>query len=134
MPVNSNIAIQYVPTVAWDGTTAFGFDIRKFTRFAWAFEVTADLAADAVFNVQAADPSAADNCVAGAYGPVAEVATCDATAEAAAQAQITIPAGTVAGTVCTGTVPCTPGAFMRMNHVSGGEDVRVAMVRGGPMM
>lgn len=134
MPVQSNIAIQYVPTVAWDGTTAFGQDIRKFTRFAWAFEVTADLAADAVFNVQAAPPSDTDDCVAGTYVAVPEVATCDSTAEAGPQATITIPSGTPAGTVCTGTIPCRPDAFVRLNHVSGGADVKVAMVRGGPKM
>src|SRR5262245_61081838 len=101
--MNSNVALQNLPLLAWDGAAAVPRDIRRFVRFAWAFEVTAAIAADAVFNVQSAPPSAGDNCVPGAWVPVPEVSICDDPAVPGPQAAFTIPAGTPIGSVCTGT-------------------------------
>lgn len=135
MPVQRNYAIQNQPRVVWDGTTAREIDIRRHVGYAFSFEVTADLPADAVFNFVSAMPSAADPCVAGAYESVPEVATCEGVAEVGPQASVTIPAGTVAGTVCTGTLPCRNGAFLRLNAASGPTDsVLVAAVLHGPKM
>lgn len=134
--MNSNVGIQNVGTVAWDGTASFAADIRKFVRFGWSFEVTVDLAADAVFNVQAAPPSDADPCVPGAFAAVPEVAICDIPAEPAAQATITLPAGTPAGTICAGTIPCRPNAFVRLTPVTpaNAANVKVVLIRQGPMI
>lgn len=133
MPVQSNPAIQNVPSLAWDGTDAYAGDIRRFVRFGWSFEVLTTLAADAVFNVQAAPASDEDPCAPGTFEAVPEVASCEG-AEAGPQATITIPSGTVAGTICSGTIPCRPNAFVRLNHVSGGANVRAILVRQGPKM
>lgn len=136
MPVQSNIAIQNSPRVLWTGSgTARSFDILKITRFAFAFEVTADLTADAVFNIEAAPGSEADPCVPGTFAPVPEVATCQGGAEAA-QATVTIPSGTTAGTVCSGTIPCRPGRHVRLTPVTPADaaNVLVAAVLQGPKM
>lgn len=131
MPVQSNPAIQNVPSLAWDGTASYPGDIRKFVRFGWSFEVLTTLAADAVFNIEAAPASEADPCEPGAFTAVPEVATCQGEA-VGAQATITIPAGTVAGSICSGTIPCRPNAFVRLTHISGGANVRAFLVRQGP--
>lgn len=133
MPLQVNVAIQNQPRVVWDGATARAVDIRKHTRFAFSFEVTAAIATAAVFNIEAAMPSAADPCVPDAFSPVPEVATCDATAVAGPQATVTIPAGTVVGTICTGTIACRSGAFIRLAS-AGGDTANVlgAMVLTGP--
>lgn len=134
MPVQSNPAIQNVPALAWDGTTASAHDIRMFVRFGWSFEVLTTLAADAIFNVQAAPASATNDCLPGDFVAVPEVAICSDEAEPGDQAQIIIPAGTEAGTICSGTIPCRPNAFVRLNQVSGGANVRAILVRQGPKM
>jgi hypothetical protein len=127
MPVQSNPAIQNVPSLAWDGTAASAADIRKHIRFGWSFEVTSAIAVDAVFKVQAAPASAVDNCVAGVFSDVAAMPTCVGAAVAGA-ATITIPLGTAIGTICSGTIPCRPGA------VSGTTaSVKAILVRQGPL-
>jgi hypothetical protein len=133
--MNSNVGIQNVGSVAWDGLVTRGYDIRKFVRFGWSFEVIGAIAADAIFNVEAAPPSDADPCVAGVYAAVPEVSICDRPAVPDAQAQVTIPAGTPIGTICAGTIPCRPNAFVRVNPLSGTTaNVRVVLVRQGPMI
>lgn len=132
--MNHNVAIQNVPTVAWNGTASRAYDIRKFVRFAWAFEVIAELGADTVFKVQAAPPSEADPCLPGAFADIPDVSLCDRYGQSGPQATITLPAGTPVGTICTGTIPCRPNAFVQVVPVSGETaDVRIAMVRQGPM-
>lgn len=134
MPVQSNFAIQYQPRVVWDGTTSRPIDIRKHVGFAFAFEVTTTLAADAVFEIQAAMPSEADRCVPGAWESIPEIPTCQDEAVAAVS-RVTIPSGTTAGSVCTGTIPCRNGAFIRVISVSGPtDDVLVAAVLALPKM
>jgi hypothetical protein len=132
--MNHNVGMQNVGTVAWDGTTGRAYDIRKFVRFGWSFEVIAALAADTVFKVEAAPPSDADPCVPGTFVDVPEISICSRPAEPGAQSLITLPAGTPVGTVCAGTIPCRPNAFVRLVAVSGDTaDVRAVLTRQGPM-
>ena len=129
-----NIAIGTVGTIAWNGVAPFAADIRKHIRFAWSFEVVGPIAADAVFNIEAAPPSDADPCVPGPFEPVPEVSVCDFPAVPGPQATVTIPAGTPVGTVCGGTIPCRPNAFVRLVSASGSTaNVRAVMLRQGPM-
>jgi hypothetical protein len=135
MPVQSNIAVGTVGTVAWDGTTARPMDIRKHIRFGWSFEVIGAIAVDAVFNIRSAPPSAEDPCVPGAFAAVPEVSICDSPAEPSAQATVTIPAGTPIGTICGGTIPCRPNAFVQLVSASGTTaNVLVVGLRQGPTM
>lgn len=132
MPVQKNWAIQNSPRIVWDGVASRPLDIRKHVGFAFAFEVTTTLTADAVFTIQSAPPSDADVCVPGAWEAVPEVATCEGEA-VGASSTVTIPAGTTAGTVCSGTIPCRPNAFVRLISASGPtDDVLVAAVLSGP--
>lgn len=133
--MNSNVAAQNVPVIAWDGAAAVPRDIRKFIRFAWAFEVTAAIVADAIFNIESAPPSAGDPCVPGAWTPVPEISICDIPAIPGPQAKVTIPAGTPIGTICTGTIPCRPNAFVRLQPGTGTvASVKAAMVLSGPLI
>ena len=133
MPVQSLVTAQHEGVIAWDGTTSYPRDIRHFVRFGFSFEVVAAIAVDAVFNIEAAPASAADNCAPGTFAPVPEVSICDSPAEPGPQATITIPAGTPVGSICRGTIPCRPNAFIRITPVSGDTaDVRAVMVRSGP--
>lgn len=135
MPVQANIGGQTSGTVAWDGAASFSADIRKFIRFGWVFEVIGAIAADAVFKVQAAPPSAADPCVPGAFVDVEAMGTCQSAVIEGTAAQVTIPAGTAVGTVCSGTIPCRPDAFVRLVPVSGTTaNVKVVLLRQGPKM
>lgn len=130
--MNHNIAISTVGTVAWDGAAAFAGDIRKFNDFAWSIETTADITTDAVFNITAAPASDVDKCLPGTFAPVDAIASCSGAAVGDA-AQITIPAGTVAGTVCGGTIACRAGAFVKLASASGDTaNVKVVLLRGGP--
>lgn len=133
--MNTNVGIQNVGSVAWDGLVSRAYDIRKFVRFGWSFEVIAALAADTVFEVEAAPASDADPCVPGDWADVPEVSICDLPAVPGAQSLITIPAGTPIGTICAGTIPCRPNAFVRIVPVSGDTaDVRAVLIRQGPMI
>lgn len=134
MPLQSNI-IHTIGVVAFepDGTTPRPFDIRKHTMFNWVFEATADIATDAVYNVEAAPASATDPCVPGAFVPVEEVSICDSPMVAGPQATLTIPAGTLAGTICAGTIPCRPDVFVQLVPVSGDTaNLSVVSQRHGP--
>lgn len=135
MPVQANIGIQTAGTVAWDGTAAFEADIRHYIRFGWVFEVTADIVADAVFKVQSAPSSVADPCVPGRFTDAEAIGTCQSPVLEGTAASVTIPAGTKAGTVCSGTIPCRPGSFVRLASVSGDTaDVKAVLLRQGPKM
>lgn len=133
--MNNNVAIQNEGAVSWTGAVMIPRDIRKHTRFAWSFEVFGVIAADAVFNIEAAPPSAGDPCVPGAFVAVPEVSICDLPAVPGPQATVTIPAGTPVGTICSGTIPCRPNAFVRLNPASGTvANVRAVLIRSGPMI
>lgn len=132
--MNTNPGIQNNATVAWNGTTARPMDIRKYVNFGWSFEVIAALGADTVFKVQAAPPSPGDPCVPGTFADVEAITICQAPVQDGALATFTIPAGTPVGTVCAGTIPCRPGAFVRLAAVSGETaDVLAVGIRQGPM-
>lgn len=132
--MNSNPGIQNNATVAWDGTTYRPGDISKHVNFGWSFEVIAALAADVVFTVQSAPPSAGDPCVPGAFANVPRVAICMSPL-VAGTASFTIPAGTPVGTVCAGTIPCRPDKFVRLQSASAeAADVRAVLIRQGPMI
>lgn len=132
-----NPAMQNPGVIIWDGTAGRPVDLRRFVSFGFTFEVTADLAADTIFNVTAAPPDDADPCVAGTFVPVPEVLTCvgfyGANPVPAPQATITLPAGTKAGSLCMATLPCVPDAFVSL--ASGGGNtgsVRVVTTLHGP--
>lgn len=133
MPVQSNIGVGMTGTIAWDGAASRPFNILTHTRFGFSVEITADIAVDAVFNAEAAAPSPADKCVPDTFAAVADPGTCSEAA--VAQASLVVPAGTVAGTILSGTLACRPGAFVRM-VAAGGDTANVLIValREGPNM
>lgn len=116
-----NYAIQNSSVVAWDGAAARAVDIRRHVGLSFTFETTADLAADTIFNVQAAPPSDTDPCVPGTFAPVPEVLTCvaDWGVQPGPQAAIMIPNGTKKGALCSAALPCKPGAFVKLAAGSG---------------
>lgn len=105
---------------AWDGTAAYPANIVEHLYFSFGFEVTAPIVTAARFKVQAAPASLADPCVPGAFVDVEAIPLCDGVALAAGTlAEIEIPAGTPAGAICSGTIPCFPNVFVRLAAVSG---------------
>jgi hypothetical protein len=132
--MNLNYAAQHQGVLAWSGTAATPIDIRRHVGLSFTFEVTADLAANAVFNVQAAPASDVDPCLPGTFAPVPEVLTCvaDFGAQALPQATIVIPSGTKKGSICTAALPCRPDAFVQLAS-STGASVRAVAVLSGPM-
>lgn len=134
MPVMRNYAIQDSPRIVWDGAVSRPIDVRKYVGFAFSFEVTTTLAADAIFEFQAAPASDADRCLPGAFTAIPEIASC-ADEAVGTTSRVTIPAGTTVGTVCSGTIKCRSGMFIRAISVSGPtDDVLIAAVLHGPKM
>lgn len=133
--MQSNIAIQSAGRIAWSGTAAAAIDIRRHNVFAFSFYVTADIAADTTFVVQAAPVDPADNCTPGAFADIPELTICDRVENPGVQSIFTIPAGTLAGTCLAGTIPCRSGAFIRLAAGAGQTaDVQVVMILHGPHM
>src|SRR5262245_59611131 len=119
--MNINVATQNQGVLAFANAAAIGsvggaVDLRHHVNFGFTFQVIADIAADAVFEVEAAPASDADPCVPGAWHDVAEVMSCDwlTAGPPATKSEIKIPAGTKAGSICTATLPCKPDAFIRV--------------------
>lgn len=131
--MNLNVAAQNQGVIAWDGTAAHPIDIRRSVYYAFSFNVTADLAADATFKVQAAPPSAADNCVPGTFVEVPEVIICstDWGQVGPPTTVITIPAGTKKGAVCSAALPCKPDAFVQL-VATGAASVQAVAILQGP--
>jgi hypothetical protein len=129
--VNFLNTVQNSPSRAWDGTTSYPKDVVAYNNFGFSFEVLTTLAADAVFKFQSAPPSAADPCVPGTFTDIVAIARCTTPAVGALET-ITIPAGTVAGSSCSGTIPCKAGKFVQIVGVSGAANVFVTMLRSGP--
>jgi hypothetical protein len=130
-----NFAMQHQGILAWDGAAPASIDIRRHVGWSFTFEVMNNLAADTVFNVESAPPSAADPCIADVFVPVEEILTCMSTwgAVPLPQATITLPAGAVAGSICTAALPCKPDAFVRINGASGDiASVRAVAILSGP--
>jgi hypothetical protein len=138
--MNINVAAQNQGVIAWRATTASNLnpaiDLRHHVSFGFTFHVVADIAADAVFAFAAAPADPANPCAPLLpQHPVTEVPTCVASwgAVSTEPAQLTIPAGTKAGSVCTATLPCKPDAFLQVEAVSGDTGkVEVVAVLGGP--
>jgi hypothetical protein len=125
--MNVNPALQNSGRVVWNGTVTTPVDLRRHIRFGFSFEVKTDIVTDAVFNVQAAPADDADYCVPGTFYPVADIVICDYPAIPQEQATIVIPAGTPAGSVCSGTLPCKPDAFVQLT-AAGGDTANVVAV------
>jgi hypothetical protein len=137
--MNLNNATQHQGVVAWRAITAVNLnppiDIRKHVNYAFTFHVTADIVAEAIFEIVAAPPSASDPCVPGAQHPVEEMITCVASwgLVPAAKSLIHVPAGIKAGSVCTATLPCKPDAFVQVEAVSGDTGkIEVVAILSGP--
>jgi hypothetical protein len=135
--MNFNYASQNQGVMAWDGTTAAAIDLRHHIGFSFTFQTVADIAADTDFEFEWAPPSPADPCVAGAWSPVMETLICSAAwgAQPVNHAGIIIPGGTKAKSICTGALPCKPGAFIRVKPGAIGNesaDVRIIAVLSGP--
>jgi hypothetical protein len=131
--MNINVATQSAGVLVFAGTTSSAVDIRHHVYFAFTFKVTAAIATAAVFEVQAAPPSAGDPCVPGAFVAVPEVPICSSLAVPAVNSRITIPIGTPIGSLCTATLPCRPAAFLKVIAVSGDTaNVQVVTTLSGP--
>ncbi len=137
--MNINTATQHQGVLAWRAITAVNLnpaiDLRHHVNFGLTFHITADIVAEAKFEIVAAPPSAADPCVPGPQHPVEEVITCMAAwgAVPVANSFITIPAGVKAGSVCVATLPCKPDAFIQVEAVSGDTGkVEVVVTLSGP--
>jgi hypothetical protein len=137
--MNINVANQYNGVLAWQAITAVNLnppiDLRHHNNFGFTFNVTSDIAADAIFEFQAAPPSAADPCVPDVFYDIAEILSCVASwgAMPASKTEVTIPAGTKKGSICTATLPCKPDAFIHVQPVSGDTGkVEVVAILGGP--
>lgn len=117
--MNVNVALDYPGLIAWDGTTAYPRLIGGYVSFGFTFEATAAIATDAVFGIESAPASAADPCLPGTFTPVNKILTCAIPSETNQPETITIPAGTKAGQLCMGTLPCTPDKFIRLTATSG---------------
>jgi len=138
--MNINTASQHQGVLAWRAITAVNLsppiDLRHHVNFAFTFHVVADIVADAVFEFVAAPPDPADPCVPLLpQHPVEEVLTCRASwgVVPAGETNVTIPAGTKAGSVCTATLPCKPDAFIQVEPVSGDTGkIEVVATLSGP--
>jgi hypothetical protein len=129
--MNINVASQNNGLLAWTGTAGRPIDIRQHNNFAFTFETTALLAADASFKVQAAPPSDADPCVPGVFVDVKETLTCMDFGPPNPTTGFVIPTGTKAGTICTATLPCRPNAFIQLVGTGAAAVLAVAIL-GGP--
>ena len=130
--MNINVASQNQGMIAWTGTAARPIDIRHHVHFAFTFEATADLAADATFKVQAAPPSDADPCLPGTFYDVPETLTCAGWGQVPDPTTgFVIPAGTKKGALCTAALPCRPDAFVQLVG-TGAAGVLGVAVLGGP--
>jgi hypothetical protein len=134
-----NTANQHQGIVAWSAVAtnpAPPVDLRHHVGFSFTFNVKADILVDAVFEFAAAPADPANPCV--PLLPqykVQEVLTCAASwgAVPAGDTFVTIPAGTLAGAVCTATLPCKPDAFIQVEPASGDTGkIEVVITLSGP--
>lgn len=132
--MNSNPGISTVVARAFQGTTSYPREVRRFKDFGFAIEVVAAITTDAVFKFQAAKPSDANPCVAGAFSDIPAIPTCVGENLANGElATIVIPAGTPVGTLCSVALPCR-AAFVQPVAVSGtSASVQINHVLQGPM-
>jgi hypothetical protein len=117
-----NVAYQNEGQVTWASAGVNkAIDIRRHIGFGFTFKADSDILADAVFEIRAAPPSDADQCVEGIFHDIEEVFTCSASwgAVPATKSFVTVPAGVKKGGICTATLPCKPDAFVKVFPVSG---------------
>lgn len=131
--MNHNVGMQHPALLAWSGTASFPRDITRHNYFGFTAEITDDLATDTIFQIRAHDGSEGDPCVPGAPFNVKEIPLCDRNVTADTDAQVTFPAGTPAGTMCSFTIPCRPARYVSIAPVSGDSaDVRIVLTLSGP--
>lgn len=130
----ANPAIQSRSARAWRGSTAYSRSIRDWVSFAFSFEVVTAITTDAVYKVQSAPANAGNPCAPGSFTDVAAIATCMGVAvPAGTLAQVSIPAGTPVGSLCSATIPCRPNEFLRLAAVSGDTaNVEASFMLHGP--
>lgn len=122
--------------VAFSGVVSTPIDISNYVNFGFTFRVDTTLIADTVFNFQSHPGTPADPCIPGAAVAIDTIAKCsDDSFVAGVQASVTIPAGTVAGTVVVCTIPCRPDRFVSVAAGSGNTaSVTVVAVLHGPTL
>lgn len=131
--MNHNVGMQHPAVLAFDGAASIFRDITRHNYFGFTAEVTADLTADTVFQIVAADGTEADPCVPDTPFNVKEIPLCDPLITPDTDAIVTFPAGTPAGTLCSFTIPCRPARYVSIAAVSGDTDnMRVCLTLSGP--
>lgn len=131
--MQTNPAISNTGLLAWNGAAARLLPIFGHNQFGWSFEVLTTLVADAIFRFQAAPGTALDPCVAGVPAPIVAIPTCVGEVIAGGTpAEIHIPSGTLAGSVCSVALPCRGNRFVGLVHVSGGANVNAVLILHGP--
>lgn len=129
--MNFNVGLVNPAVIMWDGTTARDRDISGAIAFGFSIEVVTTLTADATLFFASANGSDTDPNVPGAFSPLLEPLLCQIPSASTTQASLTIPAGTVAGTVLAATVPCVPGKFIRLTAGTNAASLRVVIVYHG---
>ena len=130
-----NVATQNQGVVAWASAVSnLPVDVRQHNNFGFTFQATSDIATDAIFEIVAAPPDAANPCIPGLQHR-SGMLICSASwgIVPSDKSKITIPAGTLKGALCTATLPCKPDAFVQVEPVSGDTGkINVVIVLGGP--
>ena len=136
--MNVNYASQHQGIIAWSGLASpvnNAVDIRHHVGFSFTFHVDTDIVADAIFEFRAAPADVANPCIPGIFHDIEETLTCVAPAGQlpGPKTELTIPAGTKAGTICTATLPCKPDAFVKVFAVSGDTGrITIVVTLSGP--
>jgi hypothetical protein len=131
--MNLNYATQHQGRVAWDGTAATPIDIRRHVGYSFTFEATANVVADAVFNVEAARPMSRTSVRRGPSRRSKRWSTANSGRQRQGHRPPSRSRPALAGTVCTAALPCKPNAFVRL--ASGGGDtakVKAVAILSGP--
>jgi hypothetical protein len=131
--MQTNHGIQTAARQIWDGANAVSADTFNFTGHSFVFYATDDVDVAAVFAVETAPGSGGDPCVAGAFEPLIDIGACDRPVADGTELEITIPAGTLAGTYCSIASPCRGNRHVRLTSVSGDTDnVEAILLMHGP--
>lgn len=130
--MNHNVTQDYPAVVAWTGTAANPVMLLGTVYFGFTFQAMAALTDDAVFTVDAAPVSDTDLCAPGEFKPVMHIEPCASPSLTTIPEEIKIAKGTAKGQLCYGTLPCPPGAFIRLAAKSGPtKDIMATVTLGG---
>lgn len=131
--MNSNPAISTVVARAFQGSTSYPKEVRRFKDYGFSFEVIAAITTDAVFKFQKAPPNASNACNPGTFEDIDAIPTCVGEVLTPGEnAEVIIPAGTPVGTLCSVALPCR-AAFVQPVAVSGTTaSVQINHVLQGP--